>query len=108
MSDDKKEVEIERLSEPLVVVSWGGDKPFKLIGHGFSKKTIDVYVCSNEYGNDVVPKIKVSIDPNATSTDGFLSVIAHAEPGANNDKVFWIAVNLNGTFQDAQEGLKVV
>lgn len=38
MCGDKPEVEIESLSEPLVVVSWGDDKPFKLIGRGFSKR----------------------------------------------------------------------
>ncbi|EJC72078.1 hypothetical protein [Rhizobium hidalgonense] len=108
MCNDEPEVEIESFSEPLVVVPWGDDKPFKLIGSGFSKKTIDTFVCTNEHGNDVVPKITVTIDPNARSTDNYLSVIAHAEPGADTEKVFWVAVKLNGMFQDAQEGLKVI
>ncbi|MDM9622140.1 hypothetical protein [Rhizobium sp. S96] len=108
MSGNKAEVEIDSLSEPQVEVSLDDYKPFKLIGHGFSRKTIDAYVCTNEYGNVVVPNIDVTIDTNATSTDRFLSVIAHAGLGAETGKVFWVAVSLNGIFQSAREGLEVV
>ncbi|QWW71699.1 hypothetical protein [Rhizobium sp. WYJ-E13] len=107
MSDDNVKVEIERLSEQPVVAFWGVDKPFKLIGRGFSERKIEVYISKNEYGNGVVEQIKVDIDPGSADADGFLSVIAHAELGTDREPDYWVAVKLNGEFQSAKGIFKV-
>jgi hypothetical protein len=112
MSDDKPEVEnepdveIDRFEEGPVDAPLFVNTPFKLIGHGFSKKTIEVYISTDKYGNDEV--FKIAIDGSSTSTDKVLSVIAKPEIGAPTGTDLWVAIKLNGKFQDAQPGFKVV
>ncbi|MGM5059719.1 hypothetical protein ACU8MP_31045 (plasmid) [Rhizobium leguminosarum] len=110
MSDDKPEVEvkIDYLDPDPVEASLFVNKNFKLIGRGFSKKEIDVYISNDEDGRDEVSKIKVSIDGHSTGIDEFLKVTAKAELGAPMKKLLWVAIKLNGTFQDAKKGFKVV
>ncbi|MGR9173133.1 hypothetical protein [Rhizobiales bacterium] len=108
MSEDIVKVEIERLSERPVVAFWGVDKPFKLIGRGFSEREIEVYISRNEYGSDIVQQIKVEIDPASAEADGFLSVIAHAQLGTDRQPDYWVVVKLNGEFQSAKGIFKVL
>ncbi|MGO7274758.1 hypothetical protein ACCT18_05600 [Rhizobium ruizarguesonis] len=110
MSDDKPEVEvkIDSLDPDDVAAPLRVDTPFRLLGHGFSKKKIKVYISTDEYGGDKVSEVKVSIEGHTTSTDEFLKVIARPEIGAPMGRVLWVAIKLNGKFQDAREGFKVV
>ncbi|MBX5162625.1 MULTISPECIES: hypothetical protein [unclassified Rhizobium] len=110
MSDDKSEVEvkIDNLDPDPVEAPLFANKSFKLVGHGFGKKELDVYISTDKNGGNKISKIKVSIDDHATIADDFLMVVAKPELGAPMETVLWVAVELNGKFQDAKEGFKVV
>ncbi|TCU20260.1 hypothetical protein [Rhizobium sullae] len=114
----KPEVKIERLEPATVVAPLLVRTPFKLIGYGLSKD-IYVYISTREDGGDDVSnpdgsndastyKIKIVPDESSTSTDRVLSLIAKPELDALPiDKPLWVAVKLNGKFEDAQPTFKL-
>ncbi|OWV78497.1 hypothetical protein ATY75_05850 [Rhizobium sp. N122] len=110
MSEDKAEVEvkIDSLDPDPVEAPLFANKNFKIVGHGFSNKDLDVYISKDKKGSNKISEIKVSIDGHTTITDDFLMVVAKPELGAPMKTVLWVAVELNGKFQDAKEGFKVV
>ncbi|MBY5886775.1 hypothetical protein ACC808_07410 [Rhizobium ruizarguesonis] len=110
MSEDKAEVEvkIDNLDPDPVEAPLFANKNFKIVGHGFSNKDLDVYISTDKGGSNKISEIKVSIDGHTTITDDFLMVVAKPELGAPMGRVLWVAIKLKGKFQDAREGFKVV
>ncbi|NEJ72997.1 hypothetical protein GR197_21050 [Rhizobium phaseoli] len=106
MSDCRPEVEIDSFDTRKVLAPLLVDTPFRLIGRGFSKETIEVYVSTDEHGGDEV--FKIAITDSSTSTDEVLSVVAKPPISAPTGTDLWVAIRLNGKFQDAQPGFKIV
>lgn len=110
MSDGKTAaaIEILNLDPDPVEAPLFAYRSFKLVGHGFSKKKIDVYISTDKAGSNKIAEIKVSVDDHATITDDFLMVVARPVLGAPMNVDLWVAVELNGTFEGAIKGFKVV
>jgi hypothetical protein len=110
MSDGKAaaDVEILILDPDPVEAPLFANKSFKIVGHGFSKKKIDVYISSDKNGNNKISEINVDIVDQTTITDEFLMVYARPRLGAPMNTKLWVVVELNGKFQSSIDGFKVV
>ncbi|OCJ16368.1 hypothetical protein A6U87_22370 [Rhizobium sp. AC44/96] len=106
MSSDNK-IEIKRLDPKNVVSPVIGPRPhLKIIGSNFSDDMY-VYACKKGDGTQEVADITIDKDESTESTDRQWCVVVTPQLGAAAGDLY-VAIKLDGKFQDAEPGLKVV
>ncbi|RWP61515.1 hypothetical protein [Mesorhizobium sp.] len=101
-------VNIDRLEENPVEVPNGGIKYFDIVGNNLLTADLEFYASFGKAGAKRDDEIKIYVDEFGTRRKERLPMIAEATEKADDDKVRWIVIELNGNIQDKEPGLTVI